>query len=297
MRLRPCVRLLASMVLLLAPARALAVNPSLELEPPQLRPGEPLLITVRNAAKKPRIAIGDRELTPWRIRGGWRVVAGLPVEQAAGRLEVRAQVAKSAPLVGSVIVDAPDWRTRELEVAPKFTSPPPPALARRLAADRRAFERAFARSSVTPRFSKRFVLPRAAAVTAPFGDRRTFNGKTESQHYGVDLDGRVGAPVVAANDGLVVMVRDNVAAGRTVVLDHGAGLFTTYFHLSRIGVKAGQRVRRGARLGAVGRTGRVTGPHLHFGAKVDGLYVDPEALVRLDFAPPSRARRGSARPR
>ncbi len=121
-------------------------------------------------------------------------------------------------------------------------------------------------------------------ITAPFGDRRTFNGNTQSQHYGIDLDGKTGAPIVAANDGTVVLIRDCYTSGNTVIVHHGAGLYSLYFHLSKFLVKEGAKVKRGQRLGLVGRTGRVTGPHLHWSMKVGDLYVDPASILRLPLA-------------
>jgi murein DD-endopeptidase MepM/ murein hydrolase activator NlpD len=122
-------------------------------------------------------------------------------------------------------------------------------------------------------------------VTAPFGDLRLFNGKKQSQHFGVDLDGSTGDPIEAANDGTVVMVRECYASGNTVIVNHGAGLYTLYFHMSHFDVQPGDKVKQGQLLGRVGKTGRVTGPHLHWSGKIDGLYVDAQALMKLDFTP------------
>jgi murein DD-endopeptidase MepM/ murein hydrolase activator NlpD len=91
----------------------------------------------------------------------------------------------------------------------------------------------------------------------------------------------MGTPILAANDGEVVMVRDNYYAGLTVLLWHGADLYTACFHLSRADVKPGQKVTRGERLGLSGSSGRATGPHLHWGVKVAGRWVDPESVLRL----------------
>ncbi|MGQ0507248.1 MAG: M23 family metallopeptidase, partial [Myxococcaceae bacterium] len=87
----------------------------------------------------------------------------------------------------------------------------------------------------------------------------------------------------ASNDGTVVMARDCYSSGRTVILHHGAGLYTAYFHMSRMMVEVNQAVKKGTKLGLVGKTGRVTGPHLHWGVKVDGNYTDGEQLLRLNF--------------
>jgi murein DD-endopeptidase MepM/ murein hydrolase activator NlpD len=97
--------------------------------------------------------------------------------------------------------------------------------------------------------------------------------------------------VRAANDGEVVLARDCFYSGKTVVLWHGADLFTLYFHLDRLGVSPGAKVRKGDRIGSLGSTGRSTGPHLHWSARAAGLLVDPESLLAIDFA------RGAAAPR
>ena len=132
-------------------------------------------------------------------------------------------------------------------------------------------------------FKENFAWPRQDSITAPYGDLRTYNGKKQSQHYGTDIRGATGTPVYAANAGTVVMSRDAYASGNTVLVHHGAGLYTAYFHLSAMDVKDGERVERGQLLGKVGATGRVTGPHLHWGVKVDDMWVDGETLLKLDF--------------
>jgi murein DD-endopeptidase MepM/ murein hydrolase activator NlpD len=128
-----------------------------------------------------------------------------------------------------------------------------------------------------------------------YGTRRVFNGELKSRHYGLDLRGRVGTPVFSVLGGRVVLVAERFFSGGTVVVDHGGGLFSLYFHLSRWNVKVGDAVARGARIGAVGRSGRVTGPHLHLGVAVRaepgdgaaprGLFVDPEPILAGALGP------------
>jgi murein DD-endopeptidase MepM/ murein hydrolase activator NlpD len=103
-------------------------------------------------------------------------------------------------------------------------------------------------------------------------------------HYGLDLPSPAGTPVVAGAGGEVVLARDCYMSGKTVLLAHGAGVFSASFHLSRIDVKLGEAVGPGQLIGRVGTTGRSTGPHLHWGVKVDGLWVDPRSAQRLDLA-------------
>jgi hypothetical protein len=131
---------------------------------------------------------------------------------------------------------------------------------------------------------RRFALPLGAPLDplpkgGRFGNRRVINGQARSPHGGADFDAREGAPVYAAADGTVVLVADQFFAGQAIFVDHGDGLVSQYFHLSEIQVSAGQAVRRGERIGAVGSTGRATGPHLHFGTRFRGARVDPLLLL------------------
>jgi len=275
---------LAASFLLALPA---AAEPSLVLQPERARPGDAILVTVRGAGTPPQGTLADRALLFYPIAGGFRALAALPVESEAGRVPVSATLpgeggAPETRLETSLEVVEPDFPSKELGVAPRFIEPPPEAR-RRIRLDRAAFKRAFAQEPAPPVFSANFAWPRPAGVTGHFGDKRVFNGKKKSQHYGEDLEGRVGDPVEATNDGRVVLVRNCYASGRSVVIWHGAGLYSVYFHLSRALVRDGDEVRRGQIIGRVGRTGRVTGPHLHWGMKLSDLYVDPESILRLDF--------------
>jgi hypothetical protein len=171
---------------------------------------------------------------------------------------------------------------RNIRVARRFTSP---SKAEQQRADDEAQAMAAAQSTSAPLrlWSGSWLKPTAGEPTAPFGTLRTYNKKRRSRHLGLDLDGDVGTPVVAAARGRVVLAVDRFFSGGTVVLDHGEGLFSMVFHLSRIDVGVGQLVAQGAPLGAVGASGQVTGPHLHFTVKLDGVSVDPAQLLALDL--------------
>jgi murein DD-endopeptidase MepM/ murein hydrolase activator NlpD len=126
-----------------------------------------------------------------------------------------------------------------------------------------------------------FQLPVEGKVTSPFGTRRLFNGKFKSFHSGVDFRGNENTPVHAANAGIVRLAKNLFLAGNHVIVDHGLGLFTNYSHLSEIHVRPGQRIEKGQVIGYAGSTGRVNGPHLHWGAKVNGTSVDPLQLLKV----------------
>jgi murein DD-endopeptidase MepM/ murein hydrolase activator NlpD len=169
-----------------------------------------------------------------------------------------------------------------LAVAPGFVKPDSAAAARiqrEVALSRQVSHRSLERP---PLWRGPFRLPRPSRVTSRFGTARVFNGEVQSRHLGTDFAGAVGAPVWAAGAGMVALVANFYLAGRAVYIDHGAGLVTAYFHLSRVDVRAGQRVTPGQRIGAVGQTGRVTGPHLHWVARYGTISVDPMSLLQLD---------------
>jgi murein DD-endopeptidase MepM/ murein hydrolase activator NlpD len=189
---------------------------------------------------------------------------------------------KEPALTGVVELIPPHFPARELNLAPKYIHPPKTAR-ERMAEDNKAIREAYRQPFRPPLFSTNFVWPRASEITSHFGDQRTLNGQQKSQHYGTDLDGRVGDPIRASNEGIVVLARDCYASGNTVLIHHGLKLYTAYFHMSKMDVQPGDHVKRGQSIGKVGKTGRVTGPHLHFGVKLNGEYVNPESVLRLNF--------------
>jgi murein DD-endopeptidase MepM/ murein hydrolase activator NlpD len=176
------------------------------------------------------------------------------------------------------------YRTEQLRVAAKYAAPDSAAAARieqeidlARVVSRRAHD--------TPRaWSAPFRVPRPGRVTSVFGTAREFNGVVSSRHMGTDFAGAVGAAVRASNAGIVALVGDFYLAGTVVYLDHGGGLVTGYFHLSRSEVTPGDLVQPGQIIGRVGKSGRVTGPHLHWIARYGGITVDPMSLIAATTA-------------
>lgn len=127
-----------------------------------------------------------------------------------------------------------------------------------------------------------FSRPLEGDFTSTYGKRRFFNGLSRSRHGGVDIRAASGTSVKAVSDGTVILTGDHYFAGKSIYIDHGNGLVSMYFHLSRIDVVPGQKVLKGDRLALSGCTGRVTGPHLHFGVSVKGEMIDPVPLFNMD---------------
>jgi murein DD-endopeptidase MepM/ murein hydrolase activator NlpD len=263
---------------------ALLAAASAEVAPPRAHPGDAVLVTVRDAPAPPQGTLLGRALRFWEAGPGtWRALAPLPTEAPAGPAALTLTAAgEPVAVVAALEILPAAFRTTTLDVPPRFLDPP--AWAKKaMARDQEALGKAYAQPFGPPGFAAPFALPADHERTGRYGDQRVYNGGVAGAHYGLDLAGPAGAPVAASNDGVVVLARECYQSGRTVILWHGAGLFTAYLHLSKMEVKPGEHVRKGARVGRIGSTGRSTGPHLHWGAKVDGLWVDPESLMRIEF--------------
>jgi murein DD-endopeptidase MepM/ murein hydrolase activator NlpD len=197
---------------------------------------------------------------------------------ATGRMVVERRTAKGSERRTLAIAAYP-YPTESLTgVEEKYVSPPAAELAR---IEREQQETAAVFRRRSPRD---FTLPLAAPLAVlpeggRFGARRIFNGESRSPHGGTDFKAAPGTTVFAAADGIVALAAGQYFAGNAVYLDHGDGLVTMTFHLSEILVKTGATVKRGQAIGKVGATGRVTGPHLHFGVRWRGAKVDPQLLL------------------
>jgi murein DD-endopeptidase MepM/ murein hydrolase activator NlpD len=220
-----------------------------------------------------------RALGPVSVDATAEIGATAIVEKVSGALDsIRASATipkPPAPREGA--------RARALSVSPRFTRPLDSATQARI--DR---ENATAREigrrahDSAPMWTAPFIRPRASTVTSRFGGGRMFNGTLTSRHLGVDFRGAVGDPIRAANRGVVALVDDFFLAGNVVYIDHGGGVVTAYFHMSKPLVAAGDTVERGQEIGLVGATGRVTGPHLHWSARYGTVTVNPLDLTLIE---------------
>ena len=212
---------------------------------------------------------------------------------AAGHAPASRTGGTADTVVTTLTVTHPVYASERLTVAPRYAEPDSASRARIDAelAQSRAISR---QAHDTPRlWSGPFLRPRPSRITSVYGTGREFNGRVTSRHLGTDFAGAVGAPVRAAGRAVVALVADFYLAGHAVYLDHGGGLVTGYFHLSRVDVTAGDTVAAGTVIGAVGRSGRATGPHLHWIARYGGITVDPMSLFALPRIEPGDSGRSA----
>jgi murein DD-endopeptidase MepM/ murein hydrolase activator NlpD len=268
-----------------------AQQPRLSIAPARPLPGALVTLTLSHIDTRDSVVaitgtMAGEPLHFATTRGVRRAIGAVPVDSINA---VRATVVvmrasgKADTLRASVTPPPLPPPKEQLQVAARFGRPLDSATEARVA---REGERALAvgrRSHDSPpRWTAAFLRPRASAVSSGFGTGRTFNGQVTSRHLGVDFRGATGAPIRAANRGVVVLVDTFFLGGRVVYIDHGGGVTTGYLHLSKALVAPGDTVRRGQTIGLVGATGRVTGPHLHWTARYGALTVNPLDLLKLD---------------
>jgi murein DD-endopeptidase MepM/ murein hydrolase activator NlpD len=234
----------------------------------------------------------DREIPFWqepkpneKSPSVWRALLGVDLdlkpENYPLALTAKIESAEEISCPATIDVKEGKFATESLKVAPNFVEPNPEQLAR-AEAERQRLRAIFA--TVTPErlWDGSFHYPLTGITTGGnFGKRRILNGKAGSPHSGVDFPAPTGTPVYAAQRGRVVLAEPLYFSGNTVILDHGLGLYTLYAHFESFSVQPGDLVDIGAILGKVGATGRVTGPHLHWGATVNRARTNPLELISI----------------
>jgi len=275
-------------------------GPVIRLVYRSLQPGEPILVFLdadRSVVSASASFLGQTaELRPTRSS---RMAPGNPVGEAGGSvfaflgIDVQTQpgpcaltvkVRRTGGLVETVhkdlLVIERKFPSTKLTLKPEYVTPPTSLQAR---IKREAELVALAMSVVTPEWlgDGPFALPQDAPSWSNFGQRRLNNNVLQSLHTGLDLRVPYGEPIRAANAGRVAMASDLYMGGKTVIIDHGLGVFSTYGHMSELLVKRGEAVKKGQTIGLCGSTGRSTGPHLHWSIKIFSARIDPDAMLRL----------------
>ena len=188
-----------------------------------------------------------------------------------GRREVREE---------AVRVESKSFPVTRLTVEPRFVGLSPEDLERSRRESRRLGQ-VFGQITRDILWDEGFAVPIPNAQGSNFGHRRVFNDEPRNPHSGADISAAAGTPIRSTSRGRVVETGDYFFNGNTVVVDHGLGIYSVYLHLSQIDVEPGQMVERGEVVGLVGATGRVTGPHLHWGFRVQNARIDPFSLIRI----------------
>jgi len=248
--------------------------------------GDPLLVEVA-ATGSAENAVLLWEGTSWPLReiapGRFEGLIGVDLLAPTGRetLAVESSVQGVRTRVEKVLtVGARRFAVQELSLPKGMAQFDAPTL-RRIREEAKVLEERLQRVTRPVLWQLPFLPPVEEYRPENFGSRRRINGEPRMPHAGVDLRLPEGTPVRAIADGVVAFAGEQFFGGRSVVIDHGGGVFSLYYHLKEYSVAEGRRVSRGERIGSVGATGRATGPHLHFGVRVPGGRVDPSLLFAL----------------
>lgn len=242
-------------------------------------PGGVAVVKIPGAPdERPAVSYQGKPVLVVRQAGAWLAIAGIPLDAEPGDAALELQQGGADPRPIPFKIAPKQYRTQSLTVAPGQVnlSPEDEARVARESAQVRAALDAFTPAAPP---TLRLAQPVPGRRSGSFGLRRVFNGEARRPHSGMDIAAPVGTPIEAPLAGRVVDVGNYFFNGNNVMIDHGQGLVTMYCHLSKIRVAVGQQLKTGEVLGEVGATGRVTGPHLHWGVSLNGVLVDPALFL------------------
>jgi len=244
-------------------------------------PGGIAIIELGASSKPPRVTVDAAPVLVVGEPERWTAVVGIRLDAEPGMRHVVVRRAGEAEELLPFVVEPVRYAEQRLEVAPGKVHLSAEDLAR-YERERAHLAKVVATRSDAIPDSLRLRQPTAGRRSSSFGLRRIFNGQPRSPHSGMDIAAATGSPVVAAAAGRVIDTGDYFFNGKTVWIDHGSGLLTMYCHLDAIAVAPGAVLAAGDRIGTVGATGRVTGPHLHWSVSLNRAMVDPALFLDED---------------
>ena len=244
---------------------------------PAAVPGGVARLDIGPASERPQAFDGDVPLLVIGDPISWTALVGIPLSAQPGTARIRVRTAGTERTL-TYDVAAKRYTEQHLKVSPRTVDLSPDDLARH-ERERAHQQGVIATFSAPPMGELRMRQPTPGRRSSSFGLRRIFNGQPRNPHSGMDIAAPTGTPVAAPMPATVIDTGDYFFNGNTVWLDHGGGLLSMMCHLSRIDVKQGDRLAVGERVGAVGATGRVTGPHLHWTVALNRASVDPALFL------------------
>jgi murein DD-endopeptidase MepM/ murein hydrolase activator NlpD len=273
-------RFLILAALTLGPALVGVASPQPDLPLAAPVPGGVAIVCVGRApAPAPQVTFEGQRVLVSRVGDSWEAVVGLPLALKPGAHELAVTEGEKTERSIPFRVGSREYEKQYVTLANRRQVEPEPDDLRRIAREQERLSRAFTTFSDFEPESLAFDLPSEGRVSGVFGARRFFNNEPRLPHSGLDIAAPEGTPIAAPAAGTVIETGDFFFNGLSVLLDHGQGVITMYNHMSRIDVVKGLRVARGERIGLVGKTGRVTGPHLHWSVSLNNARVDPALFL------------------
>ncbi|RAP56389.1 M23 family metallopeptidase [Oleiagrimonas sp. MCCC 1A03011] len=261
---------LLALIVIAGPGRAHAANIRLPREVPQGG------LVIGHVLPSCHVSYAGQEL---RIGKDGRFAFGVG-RDTTGPLTVDTRCPGQPPQTRHIAVRERTWPTERVNGVPPKTVSPPPAIAERIARERKLVAEARTRNDAREDFEHGFIWPVHGRISGRFGSQRIYNGKPRAPHSGVDIAVPRGTPVKAPAAGVVTLAKRLYLSGNTVIIDHGFGISSVMLHMEKLKVKPGQHVRQGQVVGLSGMTGRATGPHVHWGMNWFGVRMDPRTVAR-----------------
>jgi len=266
---------LVALLLLLTSALAQAV----ELPRQEAVPGGIAIIDLGTGAQAPKAFYKDKPVMVVRNQDRWHAVVGIPLSTRPGKHFLRTQAGEHKKTYAFQVVDKA-YKAQHITLKDKRKVNPNAEDMKRIRQESKLIKAALSHWDDTLYASSPLLdMPAKGPLSSPFGLRRFFNGQPRKPHSGIDIAAPENSPITAPARGKVILTGKFFFNGNSVFIDHGEGLITMYCHMNRIDVTKGDIVERGQQIGIVGKTGRVTGPHVHWGVSMNDARIDPNLVM------------------
>lgn len=253
-------------------------------------PGGVAVLQLPDSSDRPVVHLGKVRIMVVRHRHHWYALAGIPLATAPGELALDIKAAGEPALQLKFSVEAKTYPEQRLTIKNPQLVNPSPAELNRIKREHAHLLKVLDTWAAKPEPGLAFIWPAAGPQTSGFGLRRFLNGEPRSPHSGIDIGAPAGTPVKAPASGVVADIGHYYFCGNTLTINLGQGLYSVYCHLSRIDVHKGAQVRQGEVVGAIGATGRTTGPNLHWTVSLNGTPVNPHEFLVQGPPPPATSK-------
>lgn len=256
---------------------------TMKILPTQLHPGSPFLLTISGLITETSYDVKFNNHTiPLRGNKTVKLLLGIDLGHPCGveHISLYKQGNESFITETTIEIISHNYPSQYLTLPKNFVELTPDEL-KRAEKEQKELDKIFANDTTKPMWHGDFILPVHGVITTTFGVKRFLNNEPRSPHTGIDIAGQLGTPIVATNNGIVCFTGSLFFGGKSIIIDHGQGIYSMYFHLEKYAVIKGDYVKKGKVIGYIGATGRVTGPSLHFGIRIVDSKIDPELLFSL----------------
>jgi len=268
------------LILYLSPFIVAEQNAAISIFPENIYPGDVFVINI-DSKNTPTAQFQGRLVNFYQNNGGYKALAFVDISTEPGQYLLTINH-NNQRITYNIAVKLKKFPVKNITLKSEkvFLSP---ENEKRADAEEALLKSIWNNVTPYPLWKSNFIKPINSTITSPFGVKRIINKKKESRHRGTDYRGETGTTIKSINSGIVALTDNHFFGGKTIVINHGLGLYSVYLHLSQTSVSNGDHVSKGDKIGLVGSTGRASGPHLHLSVKLYGESINPESLYELDL--------------